>query len=142
MFDLATRVNLAEAIAPGTYSADTTPAAVDRQGFESMTLELAIGVGGITFSGTNKIEFVWTHSDDGATFTSVADSDLLGVTGVSNGIVKALTAAKAASDVTKIGYVGNKRYHKLLADFSGTHGTGTGIQAAFILGHALINPTA
>jgi hypothetical protein len=31
--------------------------------------------------------------------------------------------------VQKIGYIGGKGYLKLTADFSGTHGTGTGISA-------------
>lgn len=141
MFDLASKIKIAQAIAPAVYSADTTPTAVSRQGFESVTLSLDIGVGGITFSGTNKIEFVWTHSDDGVTYTNVTDADLLGVTGVTNGIVKALTAAHPAADNTKVGYVGNKLYHKLAADFSGTHGTGTAIAADFILGHPLVAPT-
>jgi hypothetical protein len=40
------------------------------------------------------------------------------------GIVKSLIAAHAAADTTEVGYIGGKRYLKVLADFSGTHGTG------------------
>lgn len=95
-------------------------------------LALHIGVGGITFTGTNKIEFVLTHSDD----------DVQGVTGVTNGIVKALKTAHAAAAVTKIGYIGYRRYLKVLADFSGTHGTGTPIAVAAILGRPHSAPVA
>lgn len=124
------------------YAADNTPVAVDLSGFESALIAVEIGVGGITFSGTNKIEFVLTHSNDGVTYTNVADKDLTGVTGVTNGIVKSLIAAKAAADVTKIGYRGGQRYLKLLADFSGTHGTGTPVSALLIKGSGRYNPPA
>lgn len=136
MKDLHSRVAIDELLPVATYSADNTPAKVDLLGFESAEVELAIGVGGITFSGTNKIEFVLTHSDDDSTYTNVTDADVLGVTGIATGIVKALTAAHAASEVFRFGYVGAKRYLKLLADFSGTHGTGTPLQASVVKGHA------
>ena len=51
---------------------------------------------------------------------------------ITSGIVRALTAAHAAATVQKIGYKGGKRYIKLLADFSGTHGTGTPIAAEVV----------
>ena len=42
----------------------------------------------------------------------------------------------------RFGYVGGKRYVKLLAAFSGTHGTGTPIAGVVIRGHGQINPQA
>ena len=72
----------------------------------------------------------------------VTVDDVTGVDSVSNGIVKALIAAHAAADVTKIGYKGGKRYLKLLADFSGTHATGTPIDAIVVEGHARFAPVA
>lgn len=125
-----------------TYSADNTPAAVDLAGFNSALILLEVGAGGITFSGSNKIEFVLTHSDDNASYDNVTDADLTGVTGVTNGVVKSLTAAHATADVTRIGYKGGKRYLKLLADFSGTHGSGTPISAVVVKGGSRFNPPA
>ena len=116
-------------IGAATLSADNTPAAVDLQGYNAAEIVIAVGVGGITFDGTNKVEFVLTHSDDGTTYTDVTDDDMLGVSGISSGIIKSLVAAHAAATVSRFGYIGNKRYLKLLADFSGTHGTGTPIAA-------------
>ncbi len=129
-------------IANATYAADNTPVAVDLQGFNAAEILLAIGVGGITFSGTNKVEFVLTHSDDNSSYANVADADLLGVTGTSNGIIKSLVAAHAAGATYRFGYKGGKRYLKLLADFSGTHGTGTPIAAAVLKGEPFVSPTA
>ena len=135
MKDLHSIIEVAELIAAATYSADNTPEAVDLLGFESAEILLSIGAGGITFTTSNKIEFVMTHSDDNSTYTNVTADDLLGVSSVTSGIVKSLVAAHATADVTRFGYRGGKRYLKLLADFSGTHGTGTPIGAVVVKGH-------
>jgi tryptophan synthase beta subunit len=128
---------------PAIYAADTTPVKVDRQGYESLEILLDIAAGGITFSGTNKIEFVMTHSDDDVTYSNVTDDDVLGASAsISNGIVKALVAAHAAETTHRFGYIGGKRYVKLLADFSGTHGTGTGLAAVALLGNPSLAPVA
>jgi len=142
MKDLHSGVSVATLIGAAVLTADNTPASIDRAGFEAVEIVLAIGAGGITFSGSNKIEFVLTHSDDDTTYTNVADADLLGVTGTANGIIKALTSAHAAPASYRFGYKGGQRYLKLLADFSGTHGTGTPIAATAILGAAQVAPTA
>ena len=65
----------------------------------------------------------------------ITADDLLGVSSVTDGIVKSLVAAHATADVTRFGYRGGKRYLKLLADFSGTHGTGTPIAAVVAKGN-------
>lgn len=142
MRDLASRLKSVVAIAAATYAADTTPASLDLQGFDSALLNIHVGAGGITFDATNKIEFVMTHADDDGTgnpgsYSNVAATDINGEGApatVTNGIVKALVAAHAAADITEIGYIGGKRYLKILADFSGTHGTGTPIAVELIKG--------
>jgi hypothetical protein len=116
-------------IGDATISANNTPAAVQISDFESVLLLISVGIGGITFSGTNKIEFKLTHSDDDQNYAAVAQADVAGATVTAGGIIKSLIAAHAAADVTKVGYHGGKRYLKLLADFGGTHGAGTPISA-------------
>ena len=109
MKDLHSAVTALVAIGAATLSADNTPAAIDLQGYDAAEILLAIGAGGITFSGTNKIEFVLTHSDDDTTYTAVTVGDVLGLDSVGDGgIVKALTAAHAAAAVYRFGYVGGK----------------------------------
>lgn len=142
MRDMHSVINRAVLIANATYSADTTPVAVDLLGYDSAEVLLDIGAGGITFSGTNKIEFVLTHSDDDSTYSNVTDADMLGITGISSGIIKSLVAAHATASVYRYGYRGNKRYLKLLADFSGTHGTGTPIGASVLRMRPHYTPTA
>lgn len=135
MKDLHSSLKPVVLLPAATYSADNTPAAVDLRGFEGAEIVISVGVGGITFSGTNKVEFVLTHSSDDSTYTAVTDADMIGVTGISSGIIKSLTAAHAAGAVYNYGYIGGKRYLKLLADFSGTHGTGTPLGANVIKGY-------
>jgi hypothetical protein len=142
MRDLYNTLGAAVAIPAATYAADNTPAAVDLAGFEGAVLFIEVGAGGITFDATNKVEFKLTHSVDNVTYDNVADKDLTGVTGTTGGIIKSLVAAHATADVTKIGYRGGRRYLKCLADFSGTHGTGTPISVLVVKGGSRYNPPA
>lgn len=142
MRDLHSGVSVATLIAAAALNADNTPPAVDLLGYQSAEILLAIGAGGITFSGTNKVEFVLTHSDDDSTYTAVTDADMLGVTGITDGIIKALTSAHATASSYRFGYIGGKRYLKLLADFSGTHGAATPIAAMVLKGHGDVQPEA
>lgn len=116
-----------------TLAADNVPGGLDVRNFREATLLLGIGIGGITFDATNKIDFVLTHSSDNVTYTPVTDDDVIkdafAPAQISNGIVRSLQAAHAAADVQKLGYIGGRSYLKLLAKFSGTHGTGTPISA-------------
>ena len=143
MKDMHSSVTAIVAIAAATLAADNTPPSIDLQGYNAAEILLAIGAGGITFSGTNKIEFKLTHSDDDSTYEAVTAADMLGIDTVGDGgIIKALTSAHATASVYRFGYVGSKRYLQLLADFSGTHGTGTPIAAVALLGHGHDNPQA
>ncbi|WP_454917314.1 hypothetical protein [Xanthobacter sediminis] len=140
--DLISNIGPVIAIPSATYAADNTPAAVDLAGFQGAGVLIEVGVGGITFSGTNKIEFVLSHSDDNTTYVPVASADVHGVTVGAGGIVLALTAEHAAPTVHKVGYKGGKRYLKLLADFSGTHGTGTPLSALVVKAFPASAPVA
>ncbi len=127
------------AIPPATYSADFTSDALDMLGFGAATLLLTIGVGGIVFTEVNKIEFLLTHSvNQNDSYEPVPGKFLVGMDGfiaaaalpgMDTGKVRLLTAAHAAPTVQKLGYTGGRRWLKLMADFSGAHGTGTPIAA-------------
>ncbi len=120
------------------------PAAIDLLDFQSAVLLFQVGIGGITFSDTNKIEFKVTHCDtvDG-TYEAVEQRHVRGVATVgTGGIVHSLVAAHAAATVKKVGYVGNKRFLKILADFSGTHGAGTPMAVLVVKSDPLMAPVA
>lgn len=142
--DLRSMTSRVLAFGPVVLTADNTPAAIDLAGYQSATVNIAVGVGGITFSATDKIEFKLYHGDT-TTFgeaTAVTAADVFGVTPSSGGIVRSLVAAHAAATVTRVGYKGGKRYLFVLADFSGTHGTGTPICVDVERGHPILGPTA
>lgn len=140
MKDIHSAMAAVVAIGTAVLDADNTPTTIDLQGFNAAEVLLQVGVGGITFSGTNKIEFKLTHSDDDSTYTAVDQDDVLGVTVGEGGIIKALEAAHAAAAVYRAGYIGGKRYLQLVADFSGTHGAGTPIAATVIRMAGNVNP--
>ena len=131
------------AVVPGAYAADVTPVVIDRLGFESVTFSIAVGVGGITFSGTNKIEFKLEASDDDTTYAAVPADEVAGLTlTADDGIVYALKTAHAAATDTRFGYIGDARYLRITPDFSGTHGTATGLGVTAILGRPSHAPVA
>lgn len=147
MRDLRSNIKAVVGFAAEALDADNTPAAIDLQGFDGATIEFAVGVGGITFSATHKVEFKITDSPDDSTYTAVAlvDVDLTesNITAVgTGGIVYSLIAAHAAATVVNIGYTGGQRYLKVLADFSGTHGTATPMACQVIKGLPHVGPTA
>jgi hypothetical protein len=134
--DLYSTIKRVPSIAPLGRTGDVTGASVDTRGYQSVTFGIDIGVGGITFDESNKIEFIAEHSDDGSAWTAVAAADVRGPeTWLAGGIVKSLIAAHAAAASYKVGYFGQKRYVRMKADHTGTHGAATGYGVAVVLGH-------
>jgi hypothetical protein len=119
---------------PVALTADATGATVDLLGFESAVIDLEVGIGGITFTASNKVEFVAEHSDDGTNWTKLEDKHVQGVTGIVDGKIKSLVAAHAAPAAYRYGYHGGRRYLRVSPDFSGTHGAATPLACAIIKG--------
>ncbi|MBK1656849.1 hypothetical protein [Paracraurococcus ruber] len=134
---ISTRLAPAITLAAQTAAATVTGTSVDLQGFGAVSFQLAIGVGGITFTGTNRVDFSVEHSDDNSTWVAATAAEVNlpgGFTWATGGIVRSLTAAKAAADVQEIDYIGNRRYVRLTATFGGTHATGTPISCLAVRG--------
>lgn len=146
MRDHFNNLSAVAAIAAAVASDDPAPITIDRAGFDALTFMLMIGVGGITFTATNRIDFIMEHSDDGATWLPVGASGVLGAVPDASGIVLSQRAAHPAATVHRFGYTdgyqGEKRYVRLRADFNGTHGTGTPIAALAVLGNSRSAPVA
>jgi hypothetical protein len=70
--DLRAITEVKSLIAPVALTADNTPALIDIRGYESVKIVVVVGIGGITFTGTNKIEFKISDSTDGTSTTAVA----------------------------------------------------------------------
>lgn len=147
-FQILNRPAVLPVLGPVILSADNTPAALDTRGFDNVQLLVGVGVGGISFDATNKIELRLRHGDTTTVGDHVAvtaadvklyDAAEAEVPLVTGGIIYNLVAAHAAAGRRRVDYVGARRYLSVLADFSGTHGTGTPFQIDLLLsaGHFL-----
>lgn len=134
--DLVNSVAVESTIDAAVLSSDSNGSGIDLQGFESATVSANLGTGGITFSGTNKIELKLEHSDDDSTYTAVTgENEVLEGSVDSNGVFFTANAADSTPAVPTIGYRGGKRYVRVVADFSGTHGSGTPVSVNVVKGH-------
>ena len=145
-YDFASNLKAVSAVPPAVYDSDQASSALDTSlyPFKALTLEIYVGVGGISFDSSNKIEFVLTHSDDDQTYVAVTNDDVVfaypALVGA-GGIVKSLVAAHASPDITVVGYRGKKRYVQVTADFSGMHGIGTAIGVNWLMSSSMSAPT-
>lgn len=145
MKDMSSQFDAQALIVPASRTTDSTEIWIDRKGYDSLAIVLNVGVGGITFDDSNKIEFKLYESADsgGSGATLVAEADVVGVTGgTTTGILKSLIVAHGTQATYVYGYRGAYRYVALKADFTGTHGAGTPMAATAILGHPRNSPIA
>jgi hypothetical protein len=115
--DLKTNIDEKLALNNAAITSDTTTVGneIDTAGFESVTFIAQLGV---VTDGTYTPSI--TECDtSGGTFTAVVDADLIGT--------EAAAALTATNTVSRIGYIGKKRYVKF--SFVST-GTSSGVAAA------------
>lgn len=131
-------------LGPITATTDQTGSAIALgTAHQAFAVNILVGVGGISFDDSNKIDFKLQKSSDGSTFEAVTQADVRGVTVGSGGIVKSLVAAHAAASATRIGIVkGDITHLKAIADYTGTHGTATPWAVELIKANPLIGPAA
>lgn len=149
MKDLFSLLFPARVIPYATYTTTQTGAVIDMtqpglQGgiYKSALFLLDVAIGGITFTGVNSITVEMLNSDDNVTFTDVPITSVVGPSdaALTSGVVKSWTALKAAATLNAICYRGGKRYVKLIANYNGTHGTGTALGAWVLLGDSGYQP--
>jgi len=108
-----------------------TGAAVDLQGFEGALMAAHVGQSGDTLSGSIKMTVSFQESDTTTSgdFANVAAADLLG--GANDVVID--DEDKDEIVVTR-GYLGSRRYVRILVTYAGTHTNGTPISAVVIKG--------
>jgi len=108
-----------------------TGAEVDLQGFEGALMAAHVGQSGDTLSGSIKMTVSFQESDTTTSgdFANVAAADLLG--GANDVVIDDSTEDEVI--VTR-GYLGSKRYVRILVTYEGTHTNGTPISAVVIKG--------
>ena len=135
MKDLANNIIGVSSLVPLVRTADANGDGVDLQGFEAAMFMVSMGAEGDTLSSSVKIDFKLEESDDNSSFSAVSSS--LSVTDGSvdsNGIFATFDDNAEAPAIAAIGYVGGKRYIRVVADHTGTLSNGSPYGAVVIMG--------
>lgn len=141
--DSYNRNKVTQVLAPLVRTSDATSSAIDMKDYESLLIVANVGAPGDTLSGSLKIEFEVQHSDTDSNYVACADTDLLNsVTGTNTGTFAVVDANAEASSVYKTGYIGSKRYVKVVSNLTGTHSTGTSTAVTAIQGHSHLKPVS
>ena len=106
-------------VAPQSIGGAVNGNGVDLQGAESALILLDSG------AATTPATVIIQESPDNATWTAVADTDLIGASGNAAGVVQ------AASAVAKVSYIGAQRYVRVAT----TAGTAALFSAEVVRGH-------
>ena len=126
MFDLKSNIKLETSLAPILKTADVNGTGIDLKGFSSAAVIVNCGTAEDTFSSTVKTNLQIEHSDDNATYTDVtANTDVTGGTVDSSGTFQTIDANSEMGKTYGIGYVGGKRYIRVVIDVVGTHSNGS-----------------
>ncbi len=143
MRDLANNISVAQSLAPAVRTADANGTGIDLTGFEGATVVVDTGAEGVSLSGSVKIDFKLEESSDDSTYTAVTSATAVTDGTVdSNGIFLTIDADGETPQVATIGYVGGARYIRVVADFTGSHSTGTAVAASVIKSHPRHNTDA
>ena len=141
MKDLSNNISPAVSIINAVKTAAGNGTGVDLQGYESATVLVDVGAEGDTLSSSVYFEVSLEESDDNSTFTDVAQASVVDGTIDSGGIFLKLDGTAngnpdTAGGIFRIGYVGNKRYIRVVLAKTGTHSNGTPIGAMVVRGSA------
>ena len=141
MKDLYHLIKYVKLLAAAVYTADANSATMDLAAYRSCVLQAFIGVNGDTFSGSVKIELEVEHSDDDSVWSDCADADLLNtVVGTNPGTFAVIDANGETDALYQTGYIGSKRYVRVVANFTGTHTNGTIVGVSGLQGNAMKHP--
>lgn len=134
-------------LAPVARTTSVESAAVDMQGFESLTLVGSLGASAATLSGSIKLELEVQHADDDGTgspgaYSPVPDEDIVGAIDgtAASGCFAVVDANGELGRLYKTAYRGNKRFVRVNTRLTGNHSTGTLVGVNAIKGHPSIKP--
>jgi len=141
MKDLSNSISPAVSIISAVRTAAVNGGGVDLQGYESATVLVDVGAEGDTLSGSIYFEVSLEHSDDNSTYTDAVQADIIDGTIAAGGIFLKLDGTAGGNPDTtgaifRVGYVGGKRYVRVVLAKTGTHSNGTPIGAMVVKGNA------
>lgn len=137
MQDLSNNIELGNSIINAVKTAAEDGSGIDLQGFEEATAVVSVGAEGDTLSGSVYFEVSLEHSDDDSTYTDCVQADIVNGTIDAGGIWLKLDGTTGGDPDTtggqwQVGYVGGKRYVRLVLAKTGTHSTGTPISGLIV----------
>jgi len=137
MQDLSNNIGLGNSIINAVKTAAENGSGIDLQGFEEATAVVSVGAEGDTLSGSVYFEVSLEHSDDDSTYTDVVQADIVNGTIDAGGIWLKLDGTTGGDPDTaggqwQVGYVGGKRYVRLVLAKTGTHTNGTPISGLIV----------
>ena len=137
MQDLSNNIGLGNSIINAVKTAAENGSGIDLQGFEEATAVVSVGAEGDTLSSSVYFEVSLEHSDDDSTYTDCVQADIVNGTIASGGIWLKLDGTTggdpdSAGGQWQVGYVGGKRYVRLVLAKTGTHSNGTPISGLIV----------
>ncbi len=147
MKDLSHNISVGNSLINAVKSTGANGTTVDLQGFESATAVVTVGQEGDALSGTKSFTVALEHSDDNSTWTDAVQADIVNGTIASGGIWLTLDGSTGGDPGTtggewQVGYVGGKRYVRLVLAKTGTHTNGTPLSGVIVKGTPLHAPAS
>jgi len=145
MQDLTHNIVVGNSIINAVKTAAANGTGIDLKGFEEATAIVSVGAEGDTLSGSVYFEISLEHSDDDSTYTDVTQSEIVNGTIAAGGIWLKLDGTTDGDPGTaggqwQLGYVGGKRYVRLVLAKTGTHSNGTPISGMIVKSRPRVAP--
>lgn len=147
MKDLSHNISVGNSLVNAVKTTGANGTTVDLQGFESATAVVTVGQEGDTLSGSRSFTVALQHSDDNSSWTDAVQADIVNGTIASGGIWLTLDGTDGGDPGTtggewQVGYVGGKRYVRLVLAKTGTHTNGTPLSGVIVKGTPLHAPAS
>ena len=141
MKDSSNNISIANSLINAVKTAAANGTGVDLQGYESALAVVSVGAEGDTLAANLNFQISLQDSDDDSTYADCAQAAIVDGTIAADGNWLILdgtgTAGSGGNPHTsggtwQVGYVGGKRYVRLVIDKTGTHSTGTSISGLIV----------
>lgn len=143
MRDLASKLDHDLSLAAINLTATTNATGVDGADALSVTHIVNVGASGDTLSGSVYWTLSLEESDDNSTFTDAADADVIARYGNTEQATNSVVIDAPAEDeaVASFGYIGSKRYSRVVITATGTHTNGTEFAVSCVKESKVVQPT-
>lgn len=133
--DLKNGFSRAIGLAPQVKTADTNCTGVNRSGYEAVAAHVQLGDSGDVLAAGTNVSLELQHSDDDATYVNVPEEQMIGaIAGTTTGQFALIDAPAEDQTIKTVGYVGVKKFVRVVLNFTGTHTVGIPVAVTYELG--------